>query len=143
YGANSGIAVTTFGNRDLTWEKAGQYDIGVDVGLWNGRVNVMLDWYQKNTTDLIYSMPVHATTVMTSITTNIGSMRNRGAEFTLNTHFNFSEFKWLSQLNIATNKNKITSLIGADEPISIGGKRALQVGKEIGAEYLCNMKGIY
>lgn len=143
YGANSGIAVTTFGNRDLTWEKAGQYDIGVDVGLWNGRVNVMLDWYQKNTTDLIYSMPVHATTGVTSITTNIGSMRNRGAEFTLNTHFNFGEFQWLSQFNIATNKNKITSLIGDDEPISIGGNRALQVGKEIGAYYLFNMKGIY
>lgn len=143
YGANSGIAVTTFGNRDLTWEKAGQYDVGVDVGLWNGRVNVMLDWYQKNTTDLIYSMPVHATTGVTSITTNIGSMRNRGAEFTLNTHFNFGQFQWLSQFNIATNKNKITSLIGDDAPISIGGNRALQVGKEIGAYYLFNMKGIY
>lgn len=88
-------------------------------------------------------MPVHATTGVTSITTNIGSMRNRGAEFTLNTHFNFGEFQWLSQFNIATNKNKITSLIGDDEPISIGGNRALQVGKEIGAYYLFNMKGIY
>ncbi|PRD52749.1 SusC/RagA family TonB-linked outer membrane protein [Sphingobacterium gobiense] len=143
YGANSGIAVTTFGNRDLTWEKAGQYDIGFDIGLFNGRVNMMLDWYQKNTTDLIYSMPVHATTGVTSITTNIGSMRNRGGEFTLNTHFNFGQFQWLSQFNIATNKNKITSLIGDDEPISIGGNRALQVGQEIGAYYLFKMEGIY
>lgn len=143
YGGNSGIAVTTFGNRDLTWEKAGQYDVGFDIGLFNGKVNLMVDWYQKNTTSLIYSMPVHATTGVTSITTNIGSMRNRGAELTLNTHFNFGQFQWLSQFNIATNKNKITSLIGDNEPISIGGNRALQVGQEIGAYFLFNMEGIY
>lgn len=143
YLGNSGIAVNTFGNETLTWEKAGQYDVGFDLGLLNGKVNVMVDWYQKNTTDLIYSMPVHATTGVTSITSNIGSMRNRGAEFTVNTHFNFGQFQWLSQFNIATNKNKITALIGDDEPISIGGNRALQVGKEIGAYYLFKMEGIY
>src|SRR5690606_23718955 len=122
---------------------AGQYDIGVDVGLWSGRVNGMSDWKQKNTTDLIYSMPVHATTGVTSSTTNIRSMRNRGAEFSLNRHDNYGEFQWLSQFNIATNENKITSLIGDDEPISIGGNRGLQVGREIGAYYLFKMKGIY
>lgn len=143
YGGMSGIAVSTFGNNDLTWEKAGQYDVGVDVTFLKGKINMMLDLYQKNTTDLIYSMPVHATTGVTSITSNIGSMRNRGAEFTLNTHFTFGKFEWLSQFNIATNKNKITALIGDDAPISIGGNRALQVGKEMGAYYIFMKEGIY
>lgn len=143
YGQNSGIAVTTFGNDDLTWEKADQYDVGFDLTLLKGKINIMLDVYQKNTTDLLYSMPIHATTGVTSITSNIGSMRNRGAEFTLNTHFNFGKFTWMSQFNIATNKNKITGLIGDDAPISVGGNRALQVGNEMGAFYLFIKEGIY
>lgn len=143
YGGLSGIAVTTFGNRDLTWEKADQFDVGFDVALLNGKINMIFDLYQKNTTDLIYSMPVHATTGVTSITTNIGSMRNRGGEFSLNTHFRFGQLQWLSQFNIATNRNKITALIGDNTPISIGGNRALQVGKEVGAYFLFVQEGIY
>lgn len=143
YGGASGIAVTTFGNEILTWEKADQYDIGFDITLFKGKLNMMLDLYQKNTKDLIYSMPVHATTGVTSITSNIGSMRNRGGEFTVNTHFTFGKFEWLSQFNIATNKNKITALIGDDAPISVGGNRALQVGKEMGSYYIFQKEGIY
>lgn len=143
YGGSSGIAVTALGNEALTWEKANQYDIGVDIALFKGKLNIMLDLYQKNTNDLLYSMPIHATTGFTTYSTNIGSMRNRGGELTINTHFQFGAFEWLSQFNIATNKNKITSLIGDDAPISIGGNRALQVGKEMGAYYLFKMEGIY
>lgn len=143
YGQQSGIAVTDFGNELLTWEKADQFDVGFDLTLLKGKVNVMLDLYQKNTKDLLYNMPVHATTGVTSIYSNIGSMRNRGAEFTLNTHFNFGQFTWMSQFNISTNKNEITGLIGDDAPISVGGNRVLQVGKEMGAYYLFEKEGIY
>ena len=70
-------------------------------------------------------------------------MRNIGAELTINTHFNFGPLSWLSQFNIATNRNKLTELLGDDKPISIGANRALQVGKEVGAFYLFIMDGIY
>ncbi len=142
-GGNSGIAVSSFGNSELTWETADQYDIGFDVTLLKGKVNIMLDAYQKNTKDLLYSMPIQATSGVTSIMSNIGSMRNRGLEFTINTHFTFGKFEWLSQFNIATNKNKITSLIDETTPISIGSNRALKVGEEMGAYYIFEMEGIY
>ncbi|MBB4037038.1 TonB-linked SusC/RagA family outer membrane protein [Dysgonomonas hofstadii] len=143
YRGNSGIAVSSFGNSELTWETADQYDIGFDVTLLKGKVNIMLDAYQKNTKDLLYSMPIQATSGVTSIMSNIGSMRNRGLEFTINTHFTFGKFEWLSQFNIATNKNKITSLIDETTPISIGSNRALKVGEEMGAYYIFEMEGIY
>lgn len=143
YGNGSGIAVSTFGNRDLTWEKADQFDAGFDITLFKGRVNIMADAYYKKTKDLLYSTPIHSTTGVTSIISNIGSMRNIGAELTINTHFNFGPLSWLSQFNIATNRNKLTELLGDDKPISIGANRALQVGKEVGAFYLFVMDGIY
>ena len=143
YGNGSGIAVSTFGNRDLTWEKADQFDAGFDITLFKGRVNIMADAYYKKTKDLLYSTPIHSTTGVTSIISNIGSMRNIGAELTINTHFNFGPLSWLSQFNIATNRNKLTELLGDDKPISSGANRALQVGKELGAFYLFIMDGIY
>ena len=143
YGNGSGIAVSTFGNRDLTWEKADQFDAGFDITLFKGRVNIMADAYYKKTKDLLYSTPIHSTTGVTSIISNIGSMRNIGAELTINTHFNFGPLSLLSQFNIATNRNKLTELLGDDKPISIGANRALQVGKEVGAFYLFIMDGIY
>lgn len=143
YGNGSGIAVSTFGNRDLTWEKADQFDAGFDITLFKGRVNIMADAYYKKTKDLLYSTPIHSTTGVTSIISNIGSMRNIGAELTINTHFNFGPLSWLSQFNIATNRNKLTELLGDDKPISIGANRALQVGKEVGTFYLFIMDGIY
>ena len=103
----------------------------------------MADAYYKKTKDLLYSTPIHSTTGVTSIISNIGSMRNIGAELTINTHFNFGPLSWLSQFNIATNRNKLTELLGDDKPISIGANRALQVGKEVGAFYLFIMDGIY
>lgn len=144
YDNQSGIAVSSFGNKELTWERADQYDFGFDITFLNGKINTMLDIYQKNTTDLLYNRPVHATTGVTSIISNIGSMRNRGIEFTLNTHLKFGKVEWLSQFNISRNKNKITKLLGDDDrPISIGGNRALQVGKEMGAFYIFEQQGIY
>ncbi len=143
YGEVSGIAVTSFGNNELTWETADQYDVGLDMEFLKGRVNLIVDAYLKNTNNLLYSKPIHATTGMTSIMSNIGSMRNLGLEFSLNTDFRIGSVNWISQFNIATNQNQITSLLGDDKPMSIGANRALQVGKELGAFYLFKMEGIY
>ena len=96
--------MSDFGNRNLRWEKADQYDVGFDLAFLKGKVNMIFDIYQKNTLDLLYNKPVAAHTGTTSTLSNIGSIRNRGVEFTLNTHFNFGKhFSWLSQFNISHN----------------------------------------
>lgn len=130
YNEQSGINVTEFGNESLTWEKADQFDIGFDMSFFNDKLTVILDGYLKDTKDLLYSMPIYGTTGTTSIISNIGSMRNVGAELTIGASLDFGQVHWSSQFNISTNRNRITSLTGDDKPISIGSNRALQVGKE-------------
>lgn len=143
YGNESGISVTSFGNPDLRWEKANQYDVGFDVSFFKRKLNVVFDAYYKKTFDLLYSMPIHATTGMTSIVSNVGSMMNKGVELAVNTNLHLGQVKWKSGFNISHNTNRITSLLGDDIPISIGGNRALKVGESIGAFYLFDWEGLY
>lgn len=142
YDYNVGIGVSSFGNEELTWETADQYNWGLDFSYLNGKINFILDLYQKDTHRLLYAKPMHATTGATSLMSNIGSIRNRGIEITLNTHFDLGKVRWDSQFNIAHNKNKVMSLLD-DNIIPIGNNRALKVGEEVGAFYLFKMDGIY
>lgn len=142
YGYGVGIAVTSFGNDQLTWETASQYNAGFDLGLRKGQINIIFDIYQKNTGNLLYNKPTPATSGVTSNITNIGSMRNRGAELSLNTIANLGKVQWNSQFNIAFNQNELTSLLGEDL-IAIGANRALKVGEELGVFYIYKMDGVY
>ena len=143
YGNESGFAVSDFGNEHLTWEKADQFDVGLDMGFFDDRLTLIVDAYLKNTNDLLYSMPIHGTTGRTTMLTNIGSMRNKGIELTIGGSLDFGPVHWDSNLNISTNKNEVMSLLGDDEPVSIGANRILQVGKPIGTFWLFQQDGIY
>ena len=142
YGGQSGIAVSSKGNENLTWETADQYDFGFDLSFLSGKINMMFDAYLKNTNNLLYNMPMHSTTGQTSMLCNIGSMQNYGIEFTLNTHVDLGPVHWSSSLNISHNKNKLTKLLN-DDVVGIGSNHALKVGEEVGSFYLLRFDGIY
>ncbi|MGX5817873.1 TonB-dependent receptor [Chitinophaga lutea] len=143
YDGQSGIAITGFGNNALTWEKANQFDAGIDLGLMKGALNVTVDYFRKNTTNLLYNMPIHATSGFTSITSNIGSMLNTGLELGVNANYNFGQLQWTSDFNISFIRNRVLSLIGDNNVLSIGANRALQVGQDIGSIWVYNMLGLY
>ncbi|WP_200978260.1 TonB-dependent receptor [Echinicola sp. 20G] len=142
YNGNSGLSISTFGNGNLTWETAKQFDIGVDAGLLEGKLNLTVDYFIKNTENLLYSMPIHATSGFSSITSNIGSMQNRGLELMLGYSDQFGGLQWQSDFNISFIENELTSLLG-DEALLIGANRTLQVGQEVGSFYMYKMLGIY
>lgn len=142
YNNQSGIAITSFGNRDLTWEKANQFNVGADVGFFRGALNFSADYFVKNTTNLLYSKPIEGTSGFTSIISNIGSMRNNGLELSVNGSLNVGSVLWQSDFNIAFIKNKLTSLID-DEPLLIGRTHVLKVGEEVGSFYIYKQLGIY
>ena len=142
YNNQSGIAITNFGNRELTWETANQLDAGTDISFANGRYSLTADYFVKNTQNLLYDRPIHSTTGFTQITSNVGSMRNWGWEIGGKANLSFGNFKWTSDLNISFIKNKLTSLIGDDE-ILIGSNRVLKVVEEVGGIYVYKMLGIY
>ena len=103
-----GYGVTTMPNPELRWETTTQYDAGIDASLWNRKVNVTLDYYIKNTTDLLAQVPVAISSGFTSILLNSGSIHNQGFELSIDALvLEKDRFKWNAGVNFSTNKNKV------------------------------------
>jgi TonB-linked SusC/RagA family outer membrane protein len=99
-----------FSNRNLGWEKNKQVDIGVDMGIFKGRVNIALDVYERNSnTILSASIPIINGKSGTVIQ-NVGNVKNKGIEFTLDSKNLTGVMKWETNFNISFNRNKITEL---------------------------------
>jgi TonB-dependent starch-binding outer membrane protein SusC len=113
YYGSSTLNPTQLANPQLGWEQATQIDIGLDYGLFNNRVSGELDYYKKNTTDLLYNTPVPATSGFTNRVSNVGSMQNEGFEIVINSvNVNSRNFKWNTAFNFSRNINKVTKLDG-------------------------------
>jgi TonB-dependent starch-binding outer membrane protein SusC len=111
YNQLPGSAPNVVENADLTWEVNKPFNVGIDATIWNGRVTVNADYYVRKTTDLILADPLSPTSGFASVQANIGSMENRGVEFTLNViPVKTKDFTWDVNFNIALNKNKVLSL---------------------------------
>ena len=107
-------------NEKLKWETTEQYDFGLDLGFFDGRINVTMDYYIKTTKDLLLGADVPASSGYSSATLNVGKLRNKGFELTLETiNIKGKNFTWTSNFNIAFNSNKIVELnYGQDDMIS-------------------------
>ncbi|MET4138393.1 TonB-dependent receptor [Pedobacter sp. UYP1] len=120
----SGYAPGTNANPNLTWEKTAQYNLGIDLALFNSRINVVADVYYKKTTDLLYNITVPATSGLLDFTTlqsqiyqNIGAVQNKGFELGINTKNLVGDFKWSTNLIFAINRNKVLSLDNVNQLI--------------------------
>jgi len=111
--ATNGLAPSQLSNPDLTWETTTQYNAGVDVSLLSRRINLTADVYYKKTTNLFITGAglVPLSSGYASASENIGSLENKGVEFTLNTeNIRARDFTWRSSLIYAANANKVLSL---------------------------------
>jgi len=99
---------------NIKWEETDSWDFGFDYGFFDQRVTGTFDWYNKKTTDLIFTVPVAAGTNLSNyLTTNIGSMKNTGVEFSLTADLVRSEgngLNWSGTLNASHNTNELTSI---------------------------------
>jgi len=103
-------------NTDIRWEKTLQYNIGVDFGVWDRRINTTIDWFQKNTNDLLWKNTVPMVFGGGDIWVNEGALTNNGWEFTVDIDpFRNSDFTWNTTLTASYNDNKLTDLAGKDE----------------------------
>ncbi|MCD7935713.1 MAG: TonB-dependent receptor [Tannerellaceae bacterium] len=133
-----GINPTTVANPNLRWEKTAQYDIGLDMGLFNERLSFVFDLYYKKTTDLLMSREIPYTSGFATSYQNIGAVSNKGVEFTLNTqNIQTRDFSWSTSLNISANRNKVLDLGGVDEIITTVTRAGnlLRVGQPMGVFY--------
>ncbi len=107
----TGIAPVQIANPDLKWETTTQYDIGFDAGFFRNRLNVVFDVYYKKTSDLLLYVPLPLYTGYASSLQNVGSVQNKGFEFSVNsTNIKGKNLTWTSNFVFAANKNKILSL---------------------------------
>lgn len=138
-----GIIVEEIDNDQLGWESTQQYDIGLDFGLWEGRIEGGIDFYLKETTDLLTEVDVSALSGVERVTSNIGSLENKGFDFSLNAHNLTGAFKWVTSINLAYNQNRITDLGGRNFiPGQAFGLGAVGVGFPVGARFLVEWAGI-
>ena len=118
-----GVFNNSLANPGLVWEKTQAFNIGLDLGLWEGRINASLEMYDMVTEDLLMERNLPQVTGFDNITTNLGELENRGLEFTLNTvNRNTNNFTWRSDFVFSLNRNKIVSLFGDFEEVEVNGE---------------------
>ena len=101
-------------NPNLSWEKAEDINVGLDMGFFENRVSVTLDIYKKKTTDLLLNTPLPEESGYASVLQNVGSMENKGFEVTLNTVNTTGALGWTTNFNFSMNRNKVLDLGGAE-----------------------------
>ncbi len=123
YGDIPGFARTSFGNVALKWERTREYNVGLDIDVFRGRMNIIGDWYSKKTDNLLLNRPISSTSGLTIVTQNIGSIENKGYELTLAGAVlqpaSAAALHWNANFNISWNRNKVTKLF-QHEPFSVG-----------------------
>jgi len=108
---NKGAFLGALGNKGLKWETTDQYDVGLDVSFFKERITFSADAYYKKTYDLLLNADLPTSTGFAAAYKNIGTVRNRGLEFTLSGDVIKSrDFKWNSSINISFNRNKVLAL---------------------------------
>ncbi len=111
-----GVVPASLGNSKLKWETTVQYNVGLDLGFVNDRIQFTADWYYKHTKDLLLNATLAPSMGFLSAYKNVGSVSNSGIELTLNTvNIKNRDFSWDSNFNISFNRNKVLSL-NEDEP---------------------------
>ena len=107
---------------EIKWEETTTYNVGLDFGFWNNRINGSIDLYKRTTNDLLNYVPVSAGTNLTNyLLQNVGDMENKGIEVALNVvPIEKKDLRWELGVNVAYNKNEITKLTASDDPTYIG-----------------------
>ena len=136
-----GTIPTGIPNPDLKWEKTEEWNVGLDFGLFNSRLNGTIDWYRRTTKDLILERKLPVTSGYSSIFQNIGSTRNQGIELTLNGDIiRNSEWRWNVGITFAKNNNEILDLYG-DKKDDVGSNYF--IGHSIRSYYLLDFIGVW
>ena len=146
-----GQSPVTLANENLSWEKTLEYNFGIEFGMWNERLHIDIDLYNKTTRDLLLEAPVLNISGYTKAWQNIGSIRNSGIELSLNTLLvDKRNFQWSFDVNMTHNKSKILKLGQSGAPIYLGisclndqSAVILREGGSIGELYGYRAAGIY
>ncbi|RAJ37185.1 SusC/RagA family TonB-linked outer membrane protein [Pedobacter cryoconitis] len=149
--AQSTLLPSYIGNQDLKWERSIQADAGVELGLFNDRINLTFDYYNRVTKDLLLQTPIPWSAGFTNanVYKNVGSVRNSGIEISLNTvNVKTDNFTWSTSFLFSANKNKVIKLNDGNAdifpgPNFLGQNYVVRVGEPIGSFYGMTRLGTY
>ncbi|MEI6948152.1 TonB-dependent receptor [Paraflavisolibacter sp. H34] len=151
YMGYNGVRQTNPSLNDLRWETNESTNLGMDLSLFRSRLNVTLDWYNKDTKDLLYTQPLPASSGLGSILTNLGTIRNQGVELDVNIDVlkkkkNGKGVNWNLAFNLARNDNEVRYLPGGSLAINAGYANftsQVKAGDPLGTYYGLVYKGVY
>lgn len=142
YNQQPGSFPNTVGNADLTWESNKQADVGADFELFNNRLGGTVDWYRRESKDLLFDVPLSLTSGFSTFKSNIGTMENKGWEFEVHGYpVRTRDFTWMIAGNISLNRNKILSLPNNNADI-IAGNQIRRVGYDVSSVYTRAWAGV-
>ena len=137
---NTGVLLGAVSDPLLSWEKSSSLNASLDFGFMNNRISGSVAYFEKESLDLIYNKPLPGSTGNTSITTNVGAIKNSGIELELNTiNIETDMFQWSTNFNITKTKNEITEL--TQESFITGTKR-WEVGTSLYEFYIREYAGV-
>lgn len=148
YSGSTGVAPSSLDNPDIKWETTREINLGTDISLFESRVQASIEAYEKRTSDLLLGRPYAATTGFGAVTSNIGTMSNKGVELALNTVNIDGALKWRTSLNLSKNINKVISLVDSI-PLyrgyiidGVDGTNIIKQGEPMGTFFGLNFLGV-
>ncbi len=143
----NGLFASSPENRRLSWEKNEQIDVGLDLGLFDHRLYVTADYYDRTTKDLLLSVNVPTITGFNTVVQNIGKMQNRGWEFSATSRNFTGSFTWQTNANLSFNRNKVLALGPTGDPIrsgtGVGETNITIIGQPIGSFFGYRQLGVF
>jgi TonB-linked SusC/RagA family outer membrane protein len=142
------VVPTSVANTKLSWESTVMTNAGADISLLNGKVNFSGEFYNKETTGLLYTVPLPKYSGFENMLQNIGKFRNRGVELTLGTNLTKGDFNWSSDFNISFNKTTVVKLPNGDliagySPLNNTSMWILREGETTNSFWGYVYKGVY
>lgn len=144
YGGSSSYSKQNTANDKLKWETTASYNVGIDLGLWKDRVNIVLDAYYKKTSDLLLVVPMGFASGVTSQLQNVGNVVNKGVELAVSgTLLQRKGLTWTASANVAYNHNEITDMGETNNVIQgSDSQQILHRGESLGSFFGLNFIGI-
>lgn len=128
-----GTAPAQIGNPDLKWETTTQTNFGIDFGILNNRLSGSIDYYVKDTDDLLLNRPIPTTSGFTTVVENVGEVRNTGVDVGITgVILNNKNFNWSATFNLGYLKNEVLALVD-NIPFDAGFANRIAVGQPIGS----------
>ncbi|MEN8250859.1 MAG: SusC/RagA family TonB-linked outer membrane protein, partial [Bacteroidota bacterium] len=137
--SNNGLFIDRLATPELSWEKSGEFNVGLDGRMFD-RLSFTLEYYSKDTYDLLFEKPLAPSSGNSTVDSNIGSLNNTGFEFEIAFDIFNGDFDWTIGVNGSMNKNKFTEL-SEPEGITVGSKR-YEIGKSVYEFYLQDWAGV-